>query len=135
MTTTRGDSVPAFLGWCLAGAGGCFGALAMLTVGPFVLLATLLLSGVLLWRYGFGWAMGGLLSGAAVPMLFVAWLNRDGPGEVCTRTATSVSCTDEWSPWPFAVVGVALVLGSVVLVGLLSRHHPTGLGAGGRLSP
>jgi hypothetical protein len=119
--TTRGDTVPAFLGWCLAGAGGCFGVLAMLTVGPFVLLATLLLSAGLLWRHGFGWAMGGLLSGAALPLLYVAWLNRDGPGEVCTRTATSVSCGDEWSPWPFVAVAVALVVAGVVV--LARRPH------------
>jgi hypothetical protein len=103
-----GDSGRAFAGWCVAGAAGCFGILSLLTVGPFVLLGTLFLSAWLLWRFNFGWAMGGLLSGAGLPVLYVAWLNRDGPGEVCTSTATSQTCTDEWSPWPF--VGLALVL-------------------------
>ena len=41
-------------------------------------------------------------------MLYVAWLNRDGPGTVCTSTATETSCGDEWSPWPFVVVAVVL---------------------------
>ena len=110
----RGDSFGAFLGWCVAGAAGCFGVLSLLTVGPFVLLGTLFLCAWLLWRFDFGWAMGGLLSGAALPVLFVAWLNRDGPGRVCTSTATETSCTDEWSPWPFVVVAVVLAGAGVI---------------------
>jgi len=112
---TNGDSFPAFVGWCLAGAAGCFGVLSMLTVGPFVLLATLFLCGWLLWRFNFGWAMGGLLTGAAAPLLFVAWLNRDGPGEVCTRTATGETCSDEWSPWPFVAVALVLAVAGVAV--------------------
>jgi hypothetical protein len=119
--TTKGDSLPAFLGWCLAGAAGCFGVLSLLTVGPFVLLATLFFSAWLLWSFGFGWAMGGLLTGAALPVLYVAWLNRDGPGQVCSSTATSQTCTDEWSPWPF--VGAAIVLTVAGVVVLLRRPH------------
>jgi hypothetical protein len=114
--TAKGDSFPAYLGWCVVGAGACFGVLSLLTVGPFVLLATLFLSGWLLWRVSFGWAMGGLLSGAALPILYVAWLNRDGPGHVCTTTATSQSCTEEWSPWPFVVAAVVLAAGGVMVL-------------------
>ena len=80
----RGDSWTAYWLWCLAGAGLCLGVLSILTIGPFVLLVTLGLCGWLLWRLDFGWGMLGLLSGAAVPVLYVAWLNRDGPGTVCT---------------------------------------------------
>lgn len=115
MVTAKGDSLPAFLGWCLAGIAGCFGVLSVLTVGPFVLLATLFWSAWLLWRFEFGWSMGGLLSGAAVPVMYVAWLNRGGPGEVCSTTATSTSCTDEWSPWPFLVGAVVLAVAGVVV--------------------
>jgi hypothetical protein len=110
-----GDSFGAFVGWCLAGVGMCFGVLSLLTIGPFILLGTLFLCAWLLWRFNFGWAMGGLLSGAAVPILFVAWLNRDGPGEVCTRTATSETCGDEWSPWPFVVVAVVLAVAGILV--------------------
>ena len=113
--SSDGDSVPAFAWWCVAGAGGCFGVLSLLTVGPFVLLGTLFLCGWLLSRFNFGWAMGGLLTGAALPMLYVAWLNRDGPGEVCTSTATSRTCGDEWSPWPFVAVALVLLVAGVVV--------------------
>jgi hypothetical protein len=111
---TRADSWPAFAGWWVAGGGMSFGILSLLTIGPFVLLLTLVLCGFLLWRLGFGSAMTGLLAGASAPVLFVAWLNRDGPGTVCTTTATSSSCRDEWAPWPFVVVAVLMVVAGVV---------------------
>ena len=113
----RGDSTAAFAGWCVVGGGASLGVLSLLTIGPFVLLLSLMLSALLLWRVDFGWGMAGMISGAGLPVLYVAWLNRGGPGEVCTRTATSQSCGDEWSPWPFVVVAVGLmVTGVVVLV-------------------
>ena len=118
---SEADSFPAFLGWCVAGAAGCFGVLSLLTVGPFVLLGTLFLCGWLLYRFNFGWAMGGLLTGAALPVLYVAWLNRNGPGEVCTRTATSESCGDEWSPWPFVALALVLVVAGLATFARRSR--------------
>jgi hypothetical protein len=109
-----GDSLVAFLGWCAVGAALGLSVLTLLTIGPFVLLVTLMLIGFMLWRVDFGWAMAGMVSGAGVPVLVVAWLNRAGPGEVCTRTATELRCEDEWSPWPLLVVGVALLVIGVV---------------------
>ncbi len=100
--------------WCFAGAGLCVGVLAILTIGFAVLFVTLVVCGVLLWRVGVGPALTGIISGAAAPLLYVAWLNRDGPGSHCTVTATSSSCTDEWTPWPFVVVAVAMVVAGVV---------------------
>jgi len=58
--------------------------------------------------------MLGLLSGAAVPVLYVAWLNRDGPGRVCTVTASTTSCVDEWSPWPFVALALVLAGGGIL---------------------
>jgi hypothetical protein len=117
LTRAPSDSVGAFIAWCVVGAALCFGVLSLLTVGPFVLLVTFFLCGFLLWRLDFGWGMAGMISGAGLPLLYVAWLNRSGPGEVCTYTATSTECGDESSPWPLAVVGVLLlVVGVVVFV-------------------
>jgi hypothetical protein len=110
-----GDSVLAFLCWIVVGAGASLGVLSLLTIGPFVLLVTLVLAGLLLWRVDFGWAMAGIISGAAGPVLYVAWLNRGGPGEVCREFDGGQSCTDAWSPWPFVVVGGLLLVGGVVV--------------------
>lgn len=115
-----GDSFRAFLGWCVAGAGACFGVLSLLSVGWFVLLGTVLLAAWLWSVFDRGWAMGGLLTGAALPVLYVAWLNRDGPGEVCTSTATSRTCGEESSPWPLVVAAMVLAVAGVVV---LSRRR------------
>jgi hypothetical protein len=115
VTRYRGDSVGAFVGWCVAGAGLCLGILSILTIGPFVLLVTLMLCGFLLYRVDFGWGMAGLLAGSAVPLMYLAWLNRGGPGTVCTGDSRAMSCGDEWSPWPFLVVAVALVVAGVAM--------------------
>jgi hypothetical protein len=118
-----GDSVPAFAGWCVIGAAGCVSVLSMLTIGPFVLLATLILIGLMLWRVDFGWAMAGMISGACAPLLYVAWLNRGGPGEVCTTLGDSgQSCTQEWSPWPFLVLALLLAVAGVVVFVRQRRH-------------
>jgi hypothetical protein len=101
----------------MVGAALCFGVLSLLSVGAFVLLVTFFVCGFLLWAVDFGWAMAGMISGAGLPLLYVAWLNRGGPGEVCTSTATSTECADESSPWPFLVLAVVLVgVGVVVFV-------------------
>jgi hypothetical protein len=118
---SSGESGAAFAGWCVAGAGLCLGVLSILTIGPFVLLLSLMLCGWLLWRPGFGSALAGLLTGAAVPVLYVAWLNRGGPGQVCTSESRAVSCTDEWSPWPFLGLAVVLALAGFVLFLRLRR--------------
>lgn len=111
-----GDSVAAFLGWAVVGAGGCLGVLSLLTIGPVVLLLTAVLTGVLLWRLDVGWSMAGAISGAALPTLDVAWLNRGGPGNVCTAYADGgQSCVDAWSPWPFVAAGVLLLVTGVVV--------------------
>ena len=111
----KGDTVAAFAWWCVAGVGFALGVLSVFTIGPFLLLATFVLCGFLLWRLDFGWGMAGLLMGAAAPVLLVAWLNRDGPGTVCHSDAVSTSCEDQWNPWPFVAIAIVLVVVSVVL--------------------
>lgn len=121
MERQASDSAGAFALWVVVGAGLCVGVLSMLTIGPFVLLVTFVVIGVLLWRPGFGHGMTGLVTGAAVPLLWLAWLNRHGPGTYCTSSGTGSSCTDEWTPWPFVVVAVILAVAGVVLFVRLVR--------------
>ena len=100
--------------WCLAGMRLAFGVLSILTIGFAILFVTLVLCAVLLWQVGIGPSLTGIVAGGAAPVLYVAWLNRDGPGSHCTVTASSSSCSDEWTPWPFLVVAVAMVVVGVV---------------------
>lgn len=102
--------------WALVGALCGIGLVGLLTIGiAFLALgAVLAIVGVfasaLRNRSAFA-AVGGL----GVAPLYLVWLNRGGPGQVCSTTGTTTSCLQEWSPWPFAAIAVALVLVGVLL--------------------
>jgi len=55
-----------------------------------------------------------MLSGAALVPLYVAWLNRGGPGQVCTVHGDVTECFGAWSPWPFVAVAAGMVAANVV---------------------
>jgi len=100
-----------FVAWLMIGAAYAVSFLAILTVGPFIVPVPLVMT-VLLWRKRRAdRELLGLVSGLALPLLYVGYLNRDGPGTVCTTGRDgSQSCIDEWSPWPWLAVGVLLLL-------------------------
>jgi hypothetical protein len=101
----------------LVGALAGIGVAGALTVGAVFLALALVLTvvGVLVPRLRNRSALG-VVGGLALAPLYIAWLNRGGPGQVCTVSATGTTCLDAWSPWPFVAVGVALVAVCVVLV-------------------
>lgn len=100
-----------FAVWVMLGAAA---ALGYVSLGP-LLLAPVVVLGVFLWaqprvrRSAFG-----LLSGAGVLLLYVAWVQRDGPGTTCWRTATRSGCDQHLDPLPWLVVGAALLVAGVV---------------------
>ncbi len=107
----------AYAWWALVGVLLGFGVVAILTVGAlFVALGAVLafLGGrapVLRTR-----AAVAAVAGFGVAPLYLAWLNRGGPGQVCTQTADQTSCLEAWSPWPFLAVAVLLVGAGVWLL-------------------
>nr|WSZ17692.1 hypothetical protein OH837_32435 [Streptomyces canus] len=105
-----------FLAWLLVGACAGIGLAAILTVGAaFVVLAAV--AAVFLLRRGPGRAVVGGVSGVALPLFYLAYLNRGGPGEVCHAVPGGQACTDEYTPVPFLVAGaLVLVAGCVVHV-------------------
>lgn len=104
-----------FLLWSAVGAGAALAVLGMLTIGiflaPFVAAAAL----VLLLATPVDRGLLGAVSGASVPVFYVAWLNREGPGLVCDVQPGITSCSERWSPWPWVVVGLVLLGVGVVL--------------------
>ncbi|WP_329128994.1 hypothetical protein OG552_01945 [Streptomyces sp. NBC_01476] len=86
------------------------------------MLPVAVVGGLILWRTGPALAWPGLLSGAGVLPLYVAFLNRSGPGTVCTSTHGGQSCTDEYTPWPLLAAGLLLLLGGVLLHRQLLRR-------------
>ena len=91
--------------------GGLFALslLGMLTIGLFVLpipvIGTVLLARHLEARRG--WL--GLVAGIAFPIFYVALLNRNGPGTICSPIEGGTACTEEMSPWPWFAAGLAFL--------------------------
>ncbi len=52
----------------------------------------------------------GFLTGAGLPLLWVAYVQRRGPGTICWRTASSAGCDQHLNPLPWLIVGITLVL-------------------------
>jgi hypothetical protein len=102
--------------WLVVGALAGMGIAALLSIG----LVLLLLAGVLA-------VIGArtpslrnrsvlaIPAGVGTAVLYLAWINRDGPGNVCETTGTTTTCTDQVSPWPFVVVAAVLFAVSVIL--------------------
>ncbi|WP_234358616.1 hypothetical protein [Streptomyces sp. NRRL B-24085] len=113
-----------FLAWLLVGACAGIGLAAILTVGvAFVVLAAV--AAVPLLRRGPRRAVVGALSGLALPLLYLAHLNREGPGEVCHAVTGGQTCTEEYAPVPFLVAGALLLAAGIVIHVLTGRRGRT----------
>jgi hypothetical protein len=92
------------------------------SIGLFVLPLPVLATVLLIRRQPATSGLPGLISGLGVPFLCVAYLNRAGPGTICSAVTGGPQCTDEWSPWPWLAVGVILLaLGVAAFVGRQRR--------------
>ena len=112
-----------FVAWLLVGGGFMLGMLTSLTIGVFVLPAGVIAAIALARIHRPRGELLGLISGLGVPVLYVGYLNRGGPGDVCTTARDgSQSCTEQLSPWPWLAVGALLVVVGVVL---FARHRAT----------
>ncbi len=118
--------------WLLAGASWVVTVLGALSIGVFVLPVAIAVTVLVATRRTSSVGLPGIISGAGLPLLYVAYLNRGGPGNVCTTFASGQSCTQEWSPWPWLAVGVVLVVTGVAAFvtmalprsGIQSRKKP-----------
>lgn len=130
---TRGMSVPGqisypsllrfFVAWLLVGAALVSGLVSILSIGPVLLLLGGIGGAVLAVRRRTGREMAGVVSGLGLPLLYLAILNRSGPGVVCTTTAMGRYCQEQWSPWPWVVCGVLLMFAGAFLFARLSASH------------
>ena len=110
----RSDGWGWFFVWALFGSSW---ALAAVSLGPLLLVPTALL-GVFLWRWrpASRRSAFGLVSGVGVLLLYVAWLQRDGPGTTCRHIPPAgIQCDQHLNPLPWLVIGIVLVLAGFVV--------------------
>ncbi len=112
-----------FLAWAIIGSGSSLALLTGFTIGIFVAPLVALATMLLVWRGGGKRGHSGLLTGAGAIPLYVSYLNRKGPGEVCHETPTGGGCSTEWSPWPWFAVGLLLVTAGIGLFLWLPRER------------
>ena len=94
--------------WALAGAGAAFSFISFIgvfTAIPVAVFIARLASRDSILRSAFGF-----LSGIGFPLLYVAWLNREGPGTTCWQTG----CAQHLNPIPWLVVGVVCLLAGLI---------------------
>jgi hypothetical protein len=101
-----------FAGWgwfCAFAAIGAAAALGAVSLGPLALVPAVVVAAVLLSRPNIRPSAFGLLSGAGFLLLYVAWVQRDGPGTTCWHTATASGCDQHLNPLPWLILGILLV--------------------------
>ena len=110
-----------YLLWLTAGTLAGLGFLAMLTIGPLLMLGAAAVAGLGVHRRLVNRSLAALPAGLSVAVLYLAWLNKDGPGDVCVSTNAGSSCVEEWDPLPILVAGALVLVAAVVLWAVLRR--------------
>jgi len=105
--------------WAAVGAGVALGSISLGPIASFPagLAAVFLVRNPVARRAAFG-----LLTGAGVLLLYVAYVQRDGPGTTCWQTATSSGCAEHLDPLPWLAAGGVLFLAGIVAQAIKSRR-------------
>jgi hypothetical protein len=103
VTTTIGW----FWAWVVVGIAF---ALGIVSLGVLLLLPAVIGAAVLGARPAARRAAWGVLFGQGLLMLYVASVQRDGPGTTCWHTATGSGCNEHLDPRPWLVIGLVLMI-------------------------
>jgi hypothetical protein len=102
----------AFVGWALLGVVAGFSAVSF----PPGLLVPIVVGAVAARvRPASQRSWSGILTGVGAVSLFVAYLQRRGPGTVCWQTASEAGCEEYLDPFPWLVAGIALAVAGLGL--------------------
>lgn len=102
-----------FTAWLIVGAAYAFSFLTF--AGLFILPIAILLTVLLAKTPSSSSGVPGLISGLGMPLLLIAYENREGPGTICHTTATAHTCGVESSPWPWLLLGVTLLTAGLLI--------------------
>ncbi len=119
------DSWGRFLAWAVFGVAAALGLLVFGTLGALPIFVAGILAAT---RPGFRRSGIGVVAGVGAMSLYVAFVQRQGPGTVCWQTARASGCDEHLNPWPWLIVGVVLVAGAVAAFGRRRRIETAGLG-------
>jgi len=102
-----------FPAWVVVGCALALGVVSF-ALGPFVLIPAAVLAVVMIRRPAARRSAYGALIGVGLLLLFVAWLNREGPGTTCWEHGKSMGCGEHLNPLPWLLLGVAFIVGGFV---------------------
>jgi hypothetical protein len=104
------SQLPWFFAWAAVGAGV---ALAVSALGVFAVPLALLAAATLVVTHHSGRSAFGIPAGMGLLSLYVAYVQRQGPGTVYWHTATSSGSAQYLDPRPWLAAGVLLVAAGV----------------------
>ena len=107
-----------FAAWVVV---GCAVALSMVSLGLLVLIPAAVIAVLMIRRPAARRSAYGALIGVGLLLLFVAYVNREGPGTTCWQHGTATGCDQHLNPLPWLALGVAFVVGGFV-AHRLRRH-------------
>ena len=99
-----------FWAWALL---GCAAALASISLGPILLAPVVVIGWLMASRPTIRRSAFGLLSGAGALLVYVAWVQRAGPGTTCWHTQTASGCDEHLNPLPWLLAGIVLFVGGI----------------------
>ncbi|MCP2343843.1 hypothetical protein [Actinomadura rupiterrae] len=116
-----------FLVWFLLGAGYGLGVVGLLSIGVLLLPVCGAITVLVLLRWPGRGGLAGLICGPSAPLGYVAYLNRHGPGTVCSTTEHAQSCVEQTDPRMWAIAAACfLIVGLAVEYAVLRRCHTAG---------
>jgi hypothetical protein len=118
MSTAR-PTWSGFVLWAIVGFACAFALFAFI---PFV--AGVMLASVIVAIVRPAWFSSGIgaLAGVGGLSLYVAFVQRHGPGTVCWQTATAAGCSDYLNPWPWLMAGLAMIAVAITVHARQVRH-------------
>ena len=99
--------------WAWAAVGG-IGALGVVALGPIALVPAAIAGAGMARSRNSGQSRFGLLAGAGLLLLIVAYVQRAGPGTTCWHTATASGCDQHLNPIRWLVAGALLFIAAVL---------------------
>jgi hypothetical protein len=125
---SSGERAGWFVAWLLVGAAYGVGVIGILSIGIFVLPLALIATLLLVLRPAARAGAAGAVVGVGLPLLYVAYLNRSGPGTVCTATRSGgQACVDESNPWLWLAAALVIIaVGVAVTVARRGRNGGAG---------